>query len=286
MNELHTKVHNIIDEFIVQYSNNEPDLLKDIFLGGKKLRPMIVLALSNDMNVNKIALAIELIHNSSLIIDDLPCMDNDLYRRHNKTIHNKYGETNALNISIFLFKKALELIYENVIEIDNSGKKIYQINKIIYDNVGKNGLPLGQYLDLGFLKKKIKLDNKKDHVNLIYKKTTTLFNLSFLIPYILQTDNDNNIEIMQKVSKWFGITFQLYDDFLDIDQDNTNNSPNYVNKYGYDLAYELFIKSIDKTNFYLDKLQIKHNFFNEVINLLLNKVKIHCYNNNVVINNM
>lgn len=274
MNELHTRANKLIDDFILLHAHtvNEKELLKDIFLGGKKLRPMIVLALCNDINVSKIALAIELIHNSSLIIDDLPCMDNDLYRRHNKTIHNKYGETNALNISIFLFTKALELIYENVIEIDNSGKKIYEINKIIYDNIGKNGLPLGQYLDLGFLKNKLKLDDKKAHINLIYKKTTTLFNLSFLIPYVLQTDNHDNIEIMKKVSKWFGMAFQLYDDFLDIAQDKINNSPNYVNKYGYEIAYSLFIKSINKTKFYLDKLLIEHKFFNELIDLLLRKV--------------
>lgn len=274
MNELHTRADKLIDDFILLHAQtvNETGLLKDIFLGGKKLRPMIVLALCNDINVSKIALAIELIHNSSLIIDDLPCMDNDLYRRHNKTIHNKYGETNALNISIFLFTKALELIYENVIEIDNSGKKIYEINKIIYDNIGKNGLPLGQYLDLGFLKNKLKLDNKKEHISLIYKKTTTLFNLSFLIPYVLQTDNHDNIEIMQKVSKWFGMAFQLYDDFLDISQDKTNNSPNYVNKYGYEIAYGLFTKSINKTKFYLEKLEIEHKFFDELIDLLLSKV--------------
>jgi geranylgeranyl diphosphate synthase type II len=199
-------------------------------------------------------------------------MDNDLYRRNNKTIHNKYGETNALNISIFLFTKALELIYQNVIEIDKSGKKIYEINKIIYDNIGKNGLPLGQYLDLGFLKNKLKLDDKKDHISLIYKKTTTLFNLSFLIPFVLLTNDSSKIEVMKKVSKWFGIAFQLYDDFLDIDQDTINNSPNYVNKYGYDTSYELFIKSINKTKFYLKSLQIEHNFFNEVFDLLLQKV--------------
>ena len=77
---------------------------------------------------------------------------------------------------------------------------------------------------------------------------------------------------MKKVSKWFGIAFQLYDDFLDIDQDTINNSPNYVNKYGYDIAYELFIKSINKTKFYLNSLDIEHNFFNEVFDLLLMKV--------------
>jgi geranylgeranyl pyrophosphate synthase len=274
MNELHTKVHKIIEEFTVLHTKNinEKQLLDDIFLGGKKLRPMIVLALCNHINVDNIALAIELIHNSSLIIDDLPCMDNDLYRRNNKTIHNKYGETNALNISIFLFTKALELIYQNVIEIDKSGKKIYEINKIIYDNIGKNGLPLGQYLDLGFLKNKLKLDDKKDHISLIYKKTTTLFNLSFLIPFVLLTNDSSKIEVMKKVSKWFGIAFQLYDDFLDIDQDTINNSPNYVNKYGYDTSYELFIKSINKTKFYLKSLQIEHNFFHEVFDLLLQKV--------------
>ena len=77
---------------------------------------------------------------------------------------------------------------------------------------------------------------------------------------------------MKKVSKWFGIAFQLYDDFLDIDQDKINNSPNYINKYGYDIAYALFQKSINKTKLYLQTLNITHTFFNEVFELLENKV--------------
>ena len=70
------------------------DIMRHALEGGKRLRSVITLtvgeALNSNVNIDKLALCVELLHNTSLIIDDMPCMDNDNYRRGKKTTHYKY----------------------------------------------------------------------------------------------------------------------------------------------------------------------------------------------------
>jgi geranylgeranyl diphosphate synthase type II len=275
MEQLKNEINLKIEEYILTSSNNdnEKELLNHIFQGGKRLRPIICLAISKSFNKNypisDMGLAIELIHNSSLIIDDLPCMDNDEYRRGIKTVHAKYGESVAIQIAIKLMMDALNKIYSVIEVLPNKMTKIYEVNSIIYKNLGRDGLPMGQYIDLSFLKDKMYTKiNRKEHTDLIFKKTTTLFNLSFMLSYILYVNDENKIAIMEKTSKWFGLAFQLYDDFLDINQDNDANSPNFINQFGYNEALLLFKKSIEKTRKYLQLLDIDMAFFNELFNKL------------------
>ena len=275
MEQLQNEINIKIDEYILTNSNNdnEKELLNHIFQGGKRLRPMICLAIGKSFKKNyqilDMALAIELIHNSSLIIDDLPCMDNDEYRRGIKTVHSKYGESTAIQIAIKLMMDAINKIYGVIEVLPNKMTKIYEINSVIYKNLGRDGLPLGQYIDLSFLKDKMYTKiNRKEHTDLIFKKTTTLFNLSFMLSYLLYVNDVNKISIMEKTSKWFGLAFQLYDDFLDINQDREANSPNFINQFGFQETLVLFNRSIEKTRKYLQLLDIDMAFFNELFKKL------------------
>lgn len=275
MDQLQNEINLKIEEYILTNTKdeNEKELLNHIFQGGKRLRPMICLAIGKSFKKNyrilDMALAIELIHNSSLIIDDLPCMDNDEYRRGIKTVHSKYGESTAIQIAIKLMMDAINKIYGVIEVLPNKMTKIYEINSVIYKNLGRDGLPLGQYIDLSFLKDKMYTKiNRKEHTDLIFKKTTTLFNLSFMLSYLLYVNDANKIAIMEKTSKWFGLAFQLYDDFLDINQDKEANSPNFINQFGYQETLILFNKSIEKTRKYLQLLDIDMSFFNELFKKL------------------
>jgi geranylgeranyl diphosphate synthase type II len=252
--------------------NNESDvqqgeLLKHIFEGGKRLRPMICLAIGQNFNqygneILEIGMAIEMIHNASLIIDDMPCMDNDEYRRGILTVHAKYGQDVAIQTALKLVFNALNKIYTSIGSLPNRMKKLSDANRIIYQNIGREGLPLGQYIDLGFLKNpRFSIQNQK---NLIFKKTTTLFNMSFLLSYIVFEEDANKIAMMEKASKWFGLAFQLYDDFLDITQDASANTPNFINQIGKTEAHELFTKCITKCSNYLRHLGLKMDFFDEL----------------------
>jgi geranylgeranyl diphosphate synthase type II len=160
---------------------------------------------------------------------------------------------------------ALNKIYKVIEVLPNKMTKIYEVNSVIYKNLGQDGLPMGQYIDLSFLKDKLNNKiNRKEHTELIFKKTTTLFNLSFMLSYLLYVNDENKIAIMEKTSKWFGLAFQLYDDFLDINQDKEANSPNFINQFGFNESVVLFRKSIEKTRKYLELLDIDMVFFNEL----------------------
>jgi len=283
---LKQEVEDLLEKFIFTHSQNDDKLRQlymDIFKGGKRLRAIIVLAIHSSLQhkypdvsfeyVSNLALAMELIHNASLVIDDLPSMDNDMYRRNSKTIHNAYGETVALNVALFLMRQATHMLYLNM-QSCADGRRVFLYNQIIYDNIGKSGLPLGQYLDLGFLKKRLQIADKKQHQDLIYKKTTTLFNLSFLLAFAMHTDNPEEMKKMAQVSEWFGIAFQLYDDFLDIDQDTQNKSPNYILNYGKIESYDVFKMAISNARKHLIELEINHPFFTEIFDILETQVEL------------
>jgi len=85
--------------------------------GGKRFRPLLVLlvaeALGNNLNVLDAALSVEFFHTASLIVDDLPCMDNEEERRSQPTLHKIYGESIALLSSYALICAAFEKIHTN-----------------------------------------------------------------------------------------------------------------------------------------------------------------------------
>ena len=280
MNTLKQKADSVVDNFIL-HEDKYNDIYSYIFEGGKRLRQMIVFAIAESLNthynknieVSNLSLGIEMVHNASLIIDDLPCMDNDDYRRGKPTVHKKYGVPVALQLSMILIRKSFQKIYDTLKPLDDNVEKIYIYNEIVNTNLGKDGLPMGQFMDINFLKNKIGLSSQKDYQNLIYKKTTTLFNLSFLLTFVLFENDKEKISIMGKASKHFGIAFQLYDDFTDIDQDINSKTPNYILKYGCANTYIVFNKSCSKCIMYLEKMGIPHPFFTELFSHLDNVVK-------------
>jgi geranylgeranyl pyrophosphate synthase len=281
---LKTICDNDIERFIQTQPDNYKNILNDIFNGGKRLRQMIFLYIVENLNTknslnimaNNIALAIEIFHNSSLILDDLPCMDNDEYRRDTKTIHKKYGYDVAIQFSLYLIKCGLKLMYDNLKLMSNNIELIFIYNKIINENLGKNGLIDGQKMDLDFFKNKIGINSKKQHKELIYKKTTTLFNLSFALSYVLFDKSQIGIDTILKASRSFGLLFQLYDDFTDVDQDKLANTPNFILKYGRDKTYTIYNKNIQILYKMLEDLDIDKKFFIEIIEMLSFKIS-HVY---------
>jgi geranylgeranyl diphosphate synthase type II len=276
----------VINEFICSEKKYN-DIYAYIFEGGKRLRQMIVFAIAESLNkhhntnisVSSLSLGIEMIHNASLIIDDLPCMDNDDYRRGKLTVHKKYGVPLALQLSIMILRKSFQKIYDTLKQLDSNAEKIYIYNVIMNNNLGKDGLPMGQFMDINFLKNKIGLTTKKDYQNLIYKKTTTLFNLSFLLTYVLYENDKQKIDIISKASKYFGIAFQLYDDFTDINQDLQSKTPNYIIKYGCENTYKVFNDSCTNCIKNLEIVGISHVFFTELFQYLdtIVKKEIHAH---------
>src|SRR6185436_5130128 len=93
--------------------------------GGKRFRPLLVLlvaeALGNNLNVLDAALSVEFFHTASLIVDDLPCMDNEEERRSQPTLHKIYGESISLLSSYALICAAFEKIQTSTLKMKESG---------------------------------------------------------------------------------------------------------------------------------------------------------------------
>ena len=191
-------------------------------------------------SLTTLASAIELIHTYSLIHDDLPCMDDDDFRRGKESCHIKFGEANAVLAGDALQTLAYEMVC-NDINL-NPDEKISAI-KLISLACGKNGMVYGQFLDIENESKKI---NKEAIENIHSLKTGKLIECSVMLGQIGNNKSQQN-EILLKFSKKIGLAFQITDDILEvtsdeetigknIDSDSKNKKSTYINVLGVDAA--------------------------------------------------
>ena len=205
-------------------------------LGGaaKRFRPALVYmaseALSNN-DVSASALAVECFHTSSLIADDLPCMDNDDFRRGRPTVHKVYGEANALLASFALIAKGFELIAQNA--TTSSGFEVLQEAVFAASrSMGISGLIGGQFLDLN------PKDSTLETINEINdKKTVVLFDLSLTLGWLFGGGDKKRLPELHKAAFHFGSAFQIIDDIQDYDQDvKIQKINNFAITFGIDAA--------------------------------------------------
>ena len=217
---------------------------------GKRLRPIITYYLLEKLNIknDNIVLAIEFLHTASLILDDLPFMDNDNYRRGKLSFHKKFGFKNAVFVSNYLFSEFYRIIFDcdkNIVNFISS--KISNIT-------------LGQYYDLNQELIKDFVTEEKIYYNNL--KTIPFFSIAFCIPFLLQDIKYNIIEI-EKAAELFSISFQIYDDFHDIDEDRLNNNFNHLILLGKKEAYNLYCENLKLFKSYLSKY-INIDLFEEI----------------------
>ena len=183
--------------------------------GGKRIRSFLVSESSKLVNLSKknamiVSSSIESIHTYSLIHDDLPCMDDDDFRRGKKSTHKKYDEATAILAGDALHDFAFELLSGNLIQI-NPETNLNLLNYLT-SCTGYDGLAGGQSLDLFYEKKKL---SKNKIVDMYTKKTGKLFEFSFSAPFILAEETPRRIKFSKNYGSLFGIIFQIVDDLLD-----------------------------------------------------------------------
>ena len=264
------------------------NIISDALQDGKRIRPIIVMVMTQHIykkpieNFN-LAIDIELIHNASLILDDMPMMDNDIKRRNKPTLHYKYNEKIAIFIADLFINNAGILFGQYIKQYIKDKQQLIDIYKIYNDNLGIDGIIGGQLLDLSPLHNfdiniKEKFNSSTFLQMLNEKKTTTLFNLCFLLPFIIH-NNDEYIPIsdLKLISKSFGITFQLADDIEDLIQDQKRQNDagitcNFCLQIGNQETITLFKQYMNN----LEQYTTKHNFnskvFCEIMNYLKKKV--------------
>ena len=210
----------VVDRFLRKYFKNQkyselvPAMKYGTLFGGKKIRSTIILNTAKifKLNLNQvinICAAVECIHSYSLIHDDLPCMDNDRFRRGKPSAHVKFGEATAILAGNSLLTFAFEIITDKKYKI-NSNIKIILLKKLA-ECAGHTGIAGGQFLDLSYEKKKI---NTTKIINMQKKKTGKLFSFSCLSPVILPNKKDQ-IKKFSVIGEKIGLLFQIADDLID-----------------------------------------------------------------------
>ena len=173
----------------------------------KRIRPLLVLATAKMFNIPfeqamHPACALELIHTYSLIHDDLPCMDDDDYRRGQKTLHKYYDEATAVLTGDYLLTLAFEILAKAPHLSDTTRIKLIQI---LAKRSGIHGMIGGQMLDI-----KQNLDIKKLHT----LKTAALFQAAFEFGEALASIHEPKLSLF---GLNFGLLFQAVDDLIDND---------------------------------------------------------------------
>ena len=292
---INLKIVKLLDSYV----NNKHllEVMTHALEGGKRLRAIIPIIIgkkkNNNLDLTKFACFIELIHNASLIIDDLPCMDNDLYRRNKKTVHHKYGTVKAQITVNFMMQLGCKLLTENFKCIENSNiinkEQLNKIKILIYkninDNLGLLGAASGQIIDTCPINKFLSSDDyeldynsMESLLNLIHLKTSTLFEISFIGSYLMSGGDIENIDKIKKAVRFFGLAFQISDDFEDIKQDmNRNNedqkfNPNLVCKYGEEKIIKIYNKSIEQFKNIMKELSIYDIVFEEILEFLQKRI--------------
>lgn len=214
--------------------------------GGKRLRPILTLMTTHLLGGNcNLALTpactLEMIHSYSLIHDDLPCMDDDDYRRGKPTLHKKYSEGHAVLTGDFLLTYAFEILATDS-QLD-SNQKAKLIAKLAYHS-GSEGMIGGQVMDISYEGKEVSLDVLKEiHRN----KTSALMVAALEFGAIISHTCEDHLKHLKDFGNYLGLAFQVTDDVLDVTashakhgrsiaSDVLNKKPTYVSLLGIEQA--------------------------------------------------
>ena len=239
--------------------------------GGKRLRPILVIATYEifGKNINKCipyAVAIEMVHNFSLIHDDLPGIDNDDFRHGKPTNHKKFNEATAILAGDGLLNQAYIVISEDLIKSESEELK----NKLKVFNefsTAVDRMIAGEYIDTEYEGKQI----TDEYLEYIHKnKTGALLKLCVRMGAILANANEKDLEKLTKYAEKIGLAFQIKDDILSeegneeilgkpVGNDKELEKCTYVSKYGLQgakkILEEITKEAIEELKEYGDKAE-------------------------------
>ena len=212
-----------IEEYMTRYYarfHNEPQ--KELFEAmeysllapGKRLRPVFAFEFCRMCGGNwekaaPFAAAVEMIHNYSLIHDDLPCMDNDDFRRGRPTNHKVYGETLAVLAGDALLTDAFAV----AASADIPGKDIAFAIQVLSENAGSLGMVGGQVLDT---KSDERTLTEQEVLDIQSRKTGALINAACVLGVIAAGGSEEQLKAAAGFAAALGMAFQIRDDMLDV----------------------------------------------------------------------
>ena len=264
------KYQNIINEELEKYLRKEncPEkTLNDsmeysLMAGGKRLRPILVLAtyeLFRDSyeEAMPFAVAIEMIHNFSLIHDDLPEVDNDDFRHGKPTNHKKFNHPTALLAGDGLLNQAYIVLSDEILySVENQYKENFYSKVKAFNEFTKavDRMIVGEYLDTELEGQQISKEMLEYiHIN----KTGALLKLCVRMGAILAEASEKDIERLTIYAEKIGLAFQIKDDILSeegnpeitgkpVGNDKELGKCTYVSYYGLDGAKQELNKIIEE----------------------------------------
>jgi len=243
--------------------------------GGKRIRPLIVMmtagSLENKLDVLEACLSVEYFHTASLIADDLPCMDNDDFRRNKPALHKVYGESVAVLASYALISAGYEKIFQSVQILSKQREpfcdRANETCVIALDSAtrcaGISGATGGQFKDLFPEERTL-----EEVLDVMYKKTVTLFEVAFVFGWVFGGGDLSAVERVRDAAYHFGMAFQISDDLRDLDQDG-KESLNIGHLLGRDKASAFFDEEVGRFIVKLKKLGLMSPEFQQTVDLLI-----------------
>ncbi|MCI8576848.1 MAG: polyprenyl synthetase family protein [Lachnospiraceae bacterium] len=284
-----------VEAVVEQYLPEETGHQKTIFeamnysvrAGGKRLRPMLMLETyhlfgGQGKEIEPFMAAVEMIHTSSLIHDDLPCMDNDELRRGKPTTWVKYGYDMAVlagdALMIYAFETAAKACQEG------PGEKAGLVARamgLLAAKTGIYGMIGGQVVDVELTGRPV----GREQLDFIYRlKTGALLEASMMIGALLAGAEEDQLRTVEQIAAAVGLAFQIQDDILDVTgtpeqlgkpvlSDEKNQKTTYVTLEGLEKAREDVARISAEALKLLHSLPGENLFLEELIQMLVTREK-------------
>lgn len=243
-----------LEELFEEADEDIPERLSEamfysLLAGGKRIRPSLCLAAAERCGVSPekalpMAAAIEFIHTASLIHDDLPCMDNDDFRRGKPTNHKKFGECLALIAGDSLMIWAFGFALSRLAALGVPNDRIIRAVSFLAEASGPEGMCGGQVFDTDE-------ESAGSDPDFVYKiagtKTAALIRASVVCGAMLGDVSDTDLQCYYDYGTHLGIAFQIVDDILDVtgskeklgktpNKDEAQGKRTFVSVYGLEDA--------------------------------------------------
>lgn len=281
------EVEAVIERYLPEESGHQKTIFEamnySMRAGGKRLRPMLMqetyrLFGGTGPEIEPFMAAIEMIHTSSLIHDDLPCMDNDELRRGLPTTWVKYGYDMAVLAGDALLIYAVETAAK-AFSMTEHTERVGRAIGLLASKTGIYGMIGGQVVDVELTNQPV----PQDKLDFIYRlKTGALLEAAMMTGAVLGGADEAELRAVEQMASAIGLAFQIQDDILDVTgtaeqlgkpvlSDEKNNKTTYVTLFGIEKAKQDVAEISGRAVEILQKLPGENLFLERLIQMLITR---------------
>lgn len=281
------EVEAVIERYLPEESGHQKTIFEamnySMRAGGKRLRPMLMqetyrLFGGTGPEIEPFMAAIEMIHTSSLIHDDLPCMDNDELRRGLPTTWVKYGYDMAVLAGDALLIYAVETAAK-AFSMTEHTERVGRAIGLLASKTGIYGMIGGQVVDVELTNQPV----PQDKLDFIYRlKTGALLEAAMMTGAVLGGADEAELKAVEQMASAIGLAFQIQDDILDVTgtaeqlgkpvlSDEKNNKTTYVTLFGIEKAKQDVAEISGRAVEILQKLPGENLFLERLIQMLITR---------------